>query len=170
LVARTEQAGRARLQLRVIDVPTARATTITHDASQRFGADNGQASWSGDGRTIVFTSSNLASRGATMVGSELRLVDADGRHERRLTYHCTTRSSGARVNEINGSWLPDLVYGTPALDLIDAGPGDDTVHARDGARDAIRCGPGADLVYANRGDRVARDCEAVRYAPSKRAT
>jgi Tol biopolymer transport system component len=166
LVARSASRSTARLQLYVIELNGGRVTRVTHDASLRFGADDLDAGWSGDGGTIVFTSTNLASRGATMTGSELRLVDPDGQHERRLTYHCTTGASGRRVNEINGSWLPDLVYGTAAFDSIDAGPGDDTIHVRDREHDAVRCGSGSDLVYANRGDRVSRDCELVRYAPS----
>jgi hypothetical protein len=38
--------------------------------------------------------------------------------------------------------------------VIDAGPGDDLIHAMGGGRDLIDCGPGKDRVEADRDDVV----------------
>jgi Tol biopolymer transport system component len=143
---------RGRAQLHVVDTRTGRVRTVTHDASTVFGADDLQPSWSPDGTTIAFASANLSSPGATMQGGELRFVRPDGRAERRLTYHCAGADNGGSPNRINGSWLPDLVL------------------ARNGVRDDVVCGGGYDVVYAERRDRVRRDCESVRYAPSRPGT
>ena len=51
--------------------------------------------------------------------------------------------------------------GGPGLDLLDGGPGNDTINARDGARDTIRCGAGKDTVAADKKDIIARGCEKV---------
>ncbi len=69
----------------------------------------------------------------------------------------------------------DALYGGPGNDSLRGGRadsrevnrfvggrGNDTIFARDHARDLISCGPGHhDRVYADRKDRVARDCEHV---------
>jgi Ca2+-binding RTX toxin-like protein len=60
-----------------------------------------------------------------------------------------------------------VLVGGSARDTVFAGPGNDVVHARDGARDVIVCGAGADLVYADRADRITGDCERVRR-PARR--
>ena len=39
--------------------------------------------------------------------------------------------------------------------------GDDTIFARDRARDQIDCGRGRDRVVADRNDSVSRNCERV---------
>ena len=54
------------------------------------------------------------------------------------------------------------VTGGGGADVIEGGKDDDTIHARDGERDAIACGTGKrDRVTADRRDRVAGDCESV---------
>ena len=53
VVVANAYSAKTRRQLRVIGMGTGRGTTITHDASPRFGADDFSPSWSSDGRTIV---------------------------------------------------------------------------------------------------------------------
>jgi Ca2+-binding RTX toxin-like protein len=64
----------------------------------------------------------------------------------------------------------DLIYGGPGNDRIYAGPGRDVIHAgagndwidsRDGRRDIVDCGPGRDTVRADRVDRLI-GCERRR--------
>ena len=121
--------------VRVIDLRSGRVRTVSHDASRFFGSDDIEAT--GSGRTIAFTSI------PRMGGSEIRFVGADGRGERRLTYHCALVDEGAG-GRIYGTWLGDVVL------------------ARNNLRDRVFCGPGRDVAYVDRRDRVARDCERVR--------
>jgi TolB protein len=138
----TDDSGRRRPALHLIDVARGRVTTITHDGSQQFGADDFAPSVAPNGKLVAFTSGSLTGV-PTLGGSEIRLVRPNGRGERRLTYHCgdVEESSGATVY---GTWLDDLVL------------------ARNGHRDRIHCGAGNDVVIADRRDRTGRDCESVR--------
>src|SRR5256714_2969168 len=144
LVDSSESTGRVRAALRVVDLRRGRVATVSHDSSQRFGADDFGATFSPGGKTLLFVSASLTGS-PTLGGSELRFVRPDGRGERRLTYHCAVveNSVGAHVY---GTWLDDLVL------------------ARNHLRDTIVCGRGSDVVVADRGDRVATDCESVRRA------
>lgn len=45
-------------------------------------------------------------------------------------------------------------------DTLSGGPGNDTIHARDGHRDVIDCGPGRDVAFVDPVDLV-RGCERV---------
>jgi hypothetical protein len=102
-------------------------------------------SWSPDGGRLVFTvGSNVAgdpAAPAKLQPWELRVVDAAGRRQRRLTYHCAWPTPGGRA--LTGTHL------------------DDRIHARDGRAERISCGRGRDLVVADARDRVAADCERV---------
>ena len=117
---------------------------MSHDSSQRFGADDFGASFTPSGQTILFTSWSPTGV-PTLGGSELRFVRPDGRSEGRLTYHCAVVEDG-RGAHIYGTWLDDVVL------------------ARNGLRDTVACGRGYDVVSGDRLDRVARDCESVRRA------
>lgn len=46
-------------------------------------------------------------------------------------------------------------------DRVTAGGGNDTISARDGARDTIDCGGGRDRVTADRKDAVNRNCQKL---------
>ena len=51
---------------------------------------------------------------------------------------------------------------TPAqASTIYAGAGNDVIYTRDGQRDVVDCGPGRDTVYADKKDVIARNCEVV---------
>src|SRR5205085_9400587 len=124
----------------VVDLRRRRVVTVSHDGGRLFGADAYDPAFAPSGSTILFGASSPSGGVA-----ELRYVQADGRRERRLTYHCVVpdESVGGRVY---GTWL------------------DDRVLARNGLRDTILCGRGRDVVFADPADRVARDCETVRHA------
>jgi Tol biopolymer transport system component len=129
---------RERSALHIIDLQRRRVRTASHDGARFFGADAYNPTFAPKGSTILFSASS-----PTAGADELRFVQADGRRERRLTYHCVVpdESVGGRVY---GSWL------------------DDVVQARNGLRDTILCGRGDDLVFADRLDRAAHDCETVK--------
>ncbi len=139
LVDATQSIGRTRAAVHVVDLRRGRVSTVSHDSSQRFGTDDFGASFSPNGKTIMFTGL------PTLGGSELRFVRPDGRSERRLTYHCAVVEDGLGAR-LYGTWLDDLIL------------------ARNGLRDSIVCGRGRDVVIADRVDRVAPDCESVRRA------
>jgi Tol biopolymer transport system component len=62
---------------------------------------------------------------------------------------------------IQGTPGADVIEGTPLWgDVIDAGSGNDRIHANDGHTDRVNCGPGRDTVWADRTDRLT-DCEIV---------
>ena len=153
------QPVRGRYSLHVVDLRTGRVSPITHDSSPRSGADDFDPHFSPDGKLVSFTSDMLASR-QPLGGSELRIIRSDGRKEHRLTYHCAIVGGGFGA-EFDGTWLADVIVGTPGYDEIRGWGGDDTVYSRDRRDDSIRCGRGRDLVYADRLDRIARDCETV---------
>jgi len=46
-------------------------------------------------------------------------------------------------------------------DVLDGGPGDDTIDAVDGNKDRIDCGPGNDTAYIDAVDKVTNNCENV---------
>jgi dipeptidyl aminopeptidase/acylaminoacyl peptidase len=63
---------------------------------------------------------------------------------------------------IAGTAHADVIVGTAGGgDVMGAGAGNDTIHARNGRRDTIDCGAGRDTVWADRIDRLAH-CEIVR--------
>jgi Tol biopolymer transport system component len=60
-----------------------------------------------------------------------------------------------------GTAKADVIEGTPLWgDVIEAGAGNDQVHANDGHTDRVDCGPGHDTVWADRTDRLAH-CEVI---------
>jgi hypothetical protein len=60
-----------------------------------------------------------------------------------------------------GTAKADVIEGTPLRgDVIEAGAGNDQVHANDGHTDRVDCGPGRDVVWADRTDRLVH-CEVV---------
>lgn len=62
---------------------------------------------------------------------------------------------------ISGTPQADVIEGTPLWgDVIEAGAGNDQVHANDGHTDRVDCGPGRDTVWADRSDKL-RGCEIV---------
>ena len=71
------------------------------------------------------------------------------------------------VRPLSGSCLilgtpgNDVIEGTPLWgDVIEAGAGNDRVHANDGHTDRVNCGPGRDTVWADRTDKLT-GCEIV---------
>jgi dipeptidyl aminopeptidase/acylaminoacyl peptidase len=75
--------------------------------------------------------------------------------------------AGETVKPLSGSCLivgtpkADVIEGTPLWgDVIEAGAGNDQVHANDGHTDRVNCGPGRDTVWADRTDRLT-GCEIV---------
>jgi len=142
LVDVTQETGRARAAVRVVDLRRNSVRRVSHDGSRSFGTDASGASFSPTGKTILFTSASPTGV-PQLGGSELRLVRPDGRSERRLTYHCVVPDESQGVH-IYATGLPDIVL------------------ARNALRDKISCGGGDDLVLADRFDRAARDCETVK--------
>jgi Tol biopolymer transport system component len=62
---------------------------------------------------------------------------------------------------VSGTPKADVIEGTPLWgDVIQAGAGNDRVHANDGHTDRVDCGPGRDTVWADRTDKLVR-CEIV---------
>jgi hypothetical protein len=49
--------------------------------------------------------------------------------------------------------------------MLSGGKGNDTILAVDGTRDVVDCGPGKDTVDADKKDAVAKNCEHVQRAP-----
>jgi hypothetical protein len=47
------------------------------------------------------------------------------------------------------------------VDVIQTGPGNDTINARDGERDTVNCGPGTDQVIADPAEASLAGCENV---------
>ena len=62
---------------------------------------------------------------------------------------------------ILGTPKADVIEGTPLWgDVIEAGAGNDQVHANDRHTDRVNCGPGRDTVWADRTDRLT-GCEVI---------
>jgi Tol biopolymer transport system component len=161
-----------RPQLFLLDARTMSGRRLTADVGGREGADNYQPAWSPAATAIAFASSprreTTPDGGIALGPGELRLVDADGTNERRLTHQCLLGSD--RRNRLTGTRLNDVILarggndaidGRAGPDLIVAGAGSDRIAARDGTRDRIVCGPGRDVAEVDRRDVVARDCELV---------
>jgi Tol biopolymer transport system component len=133
----TEQNGRRHAVIHVVDIVRRRVVTVSHDGSRWFGSDDAVPAAAPNGKELLFMSTPAVG------GSELRLVGANGRRERRLTYHCAVVDEG-RGGRVYGTWLGDVIL------------------ARNGLRDTIVCGPGRDRVVADRHDRIRAGCESVR--------
>jgi hypothetical protein len=67
----------------------------------------------------------------------------------------------AARNRLRGEWGDDELEGAALRDILDGGPGDDTILARDGGADTVRCGSGSDTAFVDDDDSVATDCERV---------
>lgn len=69
---------------------------------------------------------------------------------------------GAGRDDVGGNQGNDTLIGGSGKDVFTAGIGDDFLEARDGIRDIVDCGPGFDTVKADIGvDSVDSDCESV---------
>jgi Big-like domain-containing protein/hemolysin type calcium-binding protein len=53
------------------------------------------------------------------------------------------------------------IFGGAGADVLEGGPQDDVIDARDGTADVVTCGGGSDTVYADTVDSVSPTCEAV---------
>jgi Ca2+-binding RTX toxin-like protein len=53
------------------------------------------------------------------------------------------------------------IVGGAGADVLEGGPQDDVIDARDGTADVVTCGGGSDTVYADTVDSVSPTCEAV---------
>jgi hypothetical protein len=69
-------------------------------------------------------------------------------------------SGGAGNDRLSGGSGKDLLIGGSGRDRMSGGPGNDRILAADRRRDLVDCGPGRDSVEADRFDRLRR-CERV---------
>ena len=60
-----------------------------------------------------------------------------------------------------GGFFPVPGKGTPGIDLVDGGTGNDTIRAADGIKDVIDCGEGTDTVEYDRTLDVIKNCETL---------
>jgi Ca2+-binding RTX toxin-like protein len=67
---------------------------------------------------------------------------------------------GADRDRLHGGQGDDLLAGGRERDRVQAGQGDDVVHARHGRADLVDCGPGDDTVTVGRKD-ITRNCEHI---------
>jgi Tol biopolymer transport system component len=78
--------------------------------------------------------------------------------------HVVLREGGRALTGscvIAGTPKADVIEGTPLWgDVIEAGAGNDSIHANDGHTDRVDCGPGRDTVWADRTDKLS-GCEVV---------
>ena len=70
------------------------------------------------------------------------------------------RGDGGSDDLIGGAGA-DVLSGGAGRDHIEGDAGNDRINARDGRRDLVNCGPGQDTVRADKADAVARNCEHV---------
>jgi len=130
--APTSPAGQAPYTVKIGSAPTTATTTTT--------AESGSASGQASGATVTGTAGNDQLTGTA--GSD-RLDGGNG------------------DDRIRGGGGNDRITGGPGKDTIFGGPGDDKIFVRDGARDVVDCGPGHDTVEADHLDMIARNCEIV---------
>ena len=107
------------------------------------------ATWSPDGRRLVFATRRAGGEGTGTFG-DLWTVEPTGRGLHPLSSSCRF-----------GTGERDRMHGTARADRIFALEGNDRIDVRGGGRDVVDCGPGHDMVIADRGDRIARNCERV---------
>ena len=107
---------------------------------------------SGPGAVYAPTSTAVAASGARPgCPGHTGIAEVVGGSARLLTGSCL----------IVGTPKADVIEGTPLWgDVIEAGAGNDQVHANDGHTDRVNCGPGRDTVWADRTDRLT-GCEIV---------
>jgi uncharacterized repeat protein (TIGR01451 family) len=113
------------------------------------GGDAGDCLWGGDGNDVL---------------------DGDGGDDDLWGGNGSDRLLGGAGNDrLRGGLKRDVLIGGDGddqlrpgtgRDLVRAGFGNDVISARDGSRDVIECGPGDDSVSADRRDRL-RGCEHV---------
>ncbi|HEY8582423.1 MAG TPA: calcium-binding protein [Capillimicrobium sp.] len=163
--------------------PKQQHVTVTLDGK----ADDGRPG-EGDNvtsiETIVWNSAATFVAGAEPVDIALKevpsgsskLVGSDGADRLRTPDSNDTIDGRGGDDELEGGNGDDRITGGPGKDTIlgDAGSGscnflvcrlpqgNDTIRARDGARDSVDCGAGEDVVIADRKDRVASTCERVK--------
>jgi hypothetical protein len=92
------------------------------------------------------------------IGSDVENVFAPADEQSRLvvTIIGDGRANHLRVTDGRGD-----VTGGDGSDVLEGGPRDDTLRARDGTPDRIICGPGIDTVEADTVDIVSPTCENV---------
>jgi uncharacterized repeat protein (TIGR01451 family) len=113
------------------------------------GGDGGDCLWGGDGSDVLDGD-----------GGDDGLWGGNGR-DRLIGGAGNDRLRGGLMRDVlvGGDGDDQLLPGT-GRDLVRAGFGNDVINARDGSRDVIECGPGDDSVTADRSDRL-RGCEHV---------
>lgn len=75
---------------------------------------------------------------------------------------------GPGDDRLHGSAKRDVLIGGPGRDRLRGGLQSDKLRARDGERDRLGCGPGRDLAIVDHMDEVAKSCEVVRRASTRR--
>lgn len=63
------------------------------------------------------------------------------------SYGADTIDAGSGNDTVSGSYGADEITGGPGSDSIDGGTADDVIRVADDARDVVDCGPGRDTVY-----------------------
>jgi uncharacterized repeat protein (TIGR01451 family) len=106
---------------------------------------------------------NGTARNDTLVGTARADRINGGRGNDRITAGGgNDRVDGGPGNDsISGGSGNDSILGGTGRDSITGGPGNDAILVRDGQRDVVDCGPGKDTVTADKQDAVARNCEVV---------
>ena len=56
-----------------------------------------------------------------------------------------------------------MIYAGGGENVIEGGPGNDVIYARNGQQDTIYCGRGVDTVYVDAREDGVFDCEIVKY-------
>ncbi len=116
----------------------------------------------------------------TSIGSS-RLTGSPGPDRLRTYDAADTIVAGAGDDWIEAGLGNDTITPGPGRDTVNAdagpgscnflvcriGPGNDTIHARDGQADSIDCGGANDVAYVDAKDRVV-NCETVRRGPARK--
>ena len=139
---------------------TLRISTTTyanvHGTGSFAGTDG--TTWNNTHATAVYV---MHCRHAGSVSSD-RLVGTR-RNDSYCGYLGDDYLDGGRGNDLlDGGSDSDVLLGGAGHDDLRGGQGADIIHARDGESDVVDCGPGADTVRADPIDLIRTSCEHVR--------
>lgn len=90
------------------------------------------------------------------------LIGVDVEHvEGSTNSGVVTITGDGRANHLRVISGPGVITGGEGADVLEGGPADDTINARDGSPDRVICGGGTDTVLADTLDIVSPNCENV---------